>query len=129
MNDLLPYLLLTVALVIVAVVAGRALRQRRIKPASAPPAWVSRKPEHFLPGEEYCELRADFNYTNDTPATSRVTLYTFNGANRGRAVLADRMTEPDFNQQRDALKREGWREEHSSADKEGQSYFYRRSAP
>ena len=128
MNDLLPYLILTVVLVIVAAVAGRMMRQRRTRPAAAPPAWISRKPEHFLPGEEYCELRADFNYTNETPATSRVTIDIFNGDQRGREVLADRMTERAFYEQRDKLKREGWREAYSSADKEGQSYYYRRSA-
>jgi len=128
MNDLLPYLILTLVLVIIAAVAGRTIRQRRTILAAAPPAWISRKTEHFLPGEEYCELRADFNYTNDTPATSRVTIDTFNGDQRGREVLADRMTEREFDQQRDKLKREGWREAHSSADREGQSYYYRRSA-
>lgn len=128
MNELLPYLILTVVLVTIAVIAGRTLRQRRTQRAAAPPAWISRKPEHFLPGEAYCELRADFNYTNETPATSRVTLDIFNGDQRGRQVLADRMTEREFDQQREQLKREGWREAHKSADKEGQSYYYRRSA-
>jgi hypothetical protein len=126
MNDLVPYLIFTIVLVTIAVVAGRAIRQRRTKPPTALPAWISRKPEHFQPGEEYCELRADFNYTDDKPATSRVTIYSFNSEKRGSEVLSDRMTERDFHQQRDNLKHEGWREEHKSVDREGESYFYRR---
>lgn len=128
MNDFLPYyLIFTIVLVLIAVIAGRMVRQRRTQPQAAPPAWISRRPEHFLPGEEYCELRADFNYTNDSPATSRVTIYFLNGEKRGSEVLSDRMTERDFHQQRDQLKRDGWREAHRAVDREGESYFFQRA--
>lgn len=127
MNDtLLIYLILTGALVAVAGVAGRRVRRRITQPA---PGWISQRAEFFERGEEYCELRADFNYTDEKPATSRVTLTTFSLEDHRREVLSDRMTERDFNQQRARLRREGWKEAYQSADREGQSFYFWRMQP
>ncbi len=129
MNDtLLIYLILTGVLVAVAVVAGRRVR-RRIPPAQPAPGWISQRAEFMERGEEYCQLRADFNYTDEKPATSRVTLTTFSLEDHRREVLSDRMTERDFSQQRTRLRREGWKEAHQSADREGQSFFFWRMQP
>ena len=123
MNDLLPYAIVVVVLIIIAVLAGRLVGQRRGAASSAgsqpiPPA---------QPGEDRCLLRADFNYTNDSPATSRVTITYYNGDQQRYEVLSNAMTQRDFNKLRAQLRSEGWREEGSNSDREGESYSFRRS--
>ncbi|MBZ0300937.1 MAG: hypothetical protein K8J31_14405 [Anaerolineae bacterium] len=126
-TDVLIYLLAAAVLIILAFVAGRLLR-RRPSVASEPPDWISQRPEHFERGEQYCELRVDFNYTDEKPSTSRVTATYFSLEDHRREVLSDHMTESEFSQQRAKLRRDGWQETYKSVDREGQSYYYRRSA-
>ena len=122
-NSLLFYLLVTAALIIVATVAGRIIRQRRLSMSTAdlPPFPPPQ------PGEDRCLLRADLNYTNDSPTTSRVTITFFSGDKQRYEVLSAAMTQRDFNKLRVQLRSEGWREESSNSDREGESYTFRRS--
>src|SRR5690606_9440855 len=121
--ETLVLLLVTAALIIVAAVAGRMMSQRRFAASTAglPPLPAAQ------PGEDRCLLRADFNYTNDSPATSRVTLTFYNGDQQRYEVLSSAMTQRDFNKLRAQLRSEGWREEGSNSDREGESYTFRRS--
>lgn len=123
MNDLLPIAIVLIVLLIVIAIAGRLVGQRRGSASSAgsqsiPPA---------QPGEDRCLLRADFNYTNDSPATSRVNITYYNGDQPRYIVLSDAMTQRDFNKLRAQLRSGGWREEGSNSDREGESYTFRRS--
>lgn len=122
MSDLLPYVILVVILIILAVVAGRMMRQRRLAASTAglPPLPA------VQPGEDRCLLRADFNYTNDSPATSRVTITYYSGDKQRYEVLSNAMTQSDFNKYRAKLRSEGWREEGTNSDKEGESHYFRR---
>jgi hypothetical protein len=123
MNDLLPYLILAIVLIMLAAVAGRIVSRRSASKSSA----GSQPIPAPQPGEDRCLLRADLNYTNDSPATSRVTITYYNGDQPRYEVLSNAMTQPDFNKLRAQLRSEGWREEGSSSDREGESYTLRRA--
>lgn len=117
MNDLLPYAILVIVLIIITAIAGRIVGQRGVSVSGA----------GAQPGEDRCLLRADFNYTNDSPTTSRVTITYYNGDQQRYEVLSNAMTQRDFNKLRARLRSEGWREEDSNSDREGESYTFRRS--
>jgi hypothetical protein len=127
-TESLLFLAAAAAVITLLIIVGR--RVRRPQPArsqsQARPAWASRRPEYLERGQQYCELRADFNYTDEKPATSRVTITYFSLDETRREVLADRMIEGAFNQQRAKLRGQGWQEVYQSADREGQSYYYQR---
>jgi hypothetical protein len=122
MNDLLPYAISVVVLIILAAVTGRMVSQRRLTASTAglPPLPA------VQPGEDRCLLRAEFNYTNDSPAISRVTITYYNGDKQRYEVMSNAMTQSDFNKYRTKLRLEGWREEGMNSDKEGESYYFRR---
>jgi hypothetical protein len=131
-TEILLYGMIALVLVLLALILGRMRRgQRRAGQAAtgAAPRWISRRPEDLEAGVEYCELRADFNYIDEKPATSRVMVFYFGGDQNRHDLIADRMTESQFSGQRQALKREGWREAYKRSDREGESYYFSRRKP